>query len=344
MINNSDLSKLAATTGKRTSRFIFCAMVASVMTTSLAVAGDAPPVLSWEELTPATNLPARSFFASAYDAVSGKIVVFGGLDSTGQQLDETWTFDGNSWSQVETTVSPGPRAAAGMAYDRQTQKLILFGGFVGSTLLDDTWTWDGATSSWTQATPHHIPTGATNPMLFTDPRNGHADMFGGYQGLFYSRSMWRWLGTDWHLLTPVTTPYPRSGAVTVLDPARKRVVLFGGISDNWIVQNTWTWDGIDWTLENPKTQPPPLYFTSGGYDVSLGKIIVFGGGSQGIDQNTTWAWNGNNWAKVFTSNTPGAREGFATIWYPPLHQFLIFDGDVFNSDRFFSDLWSLSAE
>jgi hypothetical protein len=102
-------------------------------------------------------------------------------------------------------------------------------------------------------------------------------MFGGYQGMFYSRTMAQWTGTDWKMLSPPTTPYPRSGAITVLDPMRHKVVLFGGISDNWIVQNTWTWDGANWTVESPLTQPPPLYFTTGGYDPSLGKVIVFGG-------------------------------------------------------------------
>ena len=154
------------------------------------------PVLTWTKLTPANGLPARTFFATAYDRVSRKVVVFGGSDASGQ-LDETWTFDGATWTQVQTSVSPGPRAAAAMAYDRATKKIVLFGGFVGFTILNDTWLWDGATSTWTQAAPRRIPTGATNPMLFTDPANGHADMFGGYQGLFYSRSMWQWTGTDW---------------------------------------------------------------------------------------------------------------------------------------------------
>ena len=63
-----------------------------------------------------------------------------------------------------------------MAYDRSIQKVVLFGGFVGFTILNDTWLWDGATSTWTQATPQRAPTGATNPMLFTDPANGHVDM------------------------------------------------------------------------------------------------------------------------------------------------------------------------
>ena len=91
-------------------------------------------------------------------------------------------------------------------------------------------------------------------------------MFGGYQGQFFSRSMYQWTGTNWKQLNPTTTPYPRAGSVVAYDPIRKNIVLFGGLSDLWVMRNTWTWDGTDWTQQNPTTQPPPLYFTSGGFD------------------------------------------------------------------------------
>ena len=140
--------------------------------------------LQWTQLNPANAFPARTAFASAYDPVSKKIVVFGGEDDSGQ-LSETWTFDGATWTQIETSVAPPARADASMAYDARTHKLILFGGFQGFTLLNDTWMWDGATSTWTQAAPTFVPPAATGPMLFTDPADGHADMFGGYEGRFY---------------------------------------------------------------------------------------------------------------------------------------------------------------
>src|SRR5437868_2193958 len=144
-------------------------------TTTLSLAAG-PATVSWSKISPTQGLPARAFFATAYDPISKKVVVFGGANAT-SQLNETWTFDGKTWTQVQTSVSPGPRSAAAMAYDKNIQKVVLFGGFVGVTFLNDTWLWDGATSTWTQATPQTIPTGATNPMLFVDPANGHVDMF-----------------------------------------------------------------------------------------------------------------------------------------------------------------------
>src|SRR6266567_6887142 len=196
--------------------------------TTLSLAAN-PMSVTWMKLHPNVGFPARSGFATAYDPISKKVVVFGGNDSTGQ-LNDTWTFDGTTWTQIVTSMAPGNRADATMAYDVESHELVLFGGFEGVTMLNDTWLWDGAISTWTQAQPTNIPKPATNPILFTDPANGHTDMFGGYQGQFFSRSMYQWTGTDWLTIYPSTTPYPRSGAIVAYDPIRKNIVLFGGLS------------------------------------------------------------------------------------------------------------------
>jgi hypothetical protein len=308
---------------------------------ALAQAAD-DASLTWNQLSPTQSLPARAGFATAYDPISKKVLIFGGYNTSGQQLGETWTFDGTSWEKVSTQSAPGPRSAASMAYDSRTHKVVLFGGFLGFTFLNDTWVWDGATSTWTQASPTTVPKAATDPILFTDPANGHVDMFGGYQGQFFSRSTYQWTGTDWRLLNPSNSPYPRSGAVTVLDPLHKNVVLFGGLSDNWVMQNTWTWDGNDWTLLAPASMPPVLYFTTGGYDPILKKVIVFGGGSAGIDQNTTWSWDGSNWHELSATGDPPNREQFGTVWDQATRQFLIFGGSVFITGQVFGDTWQLS--
>ena len=179
-------SKLLASKSTRVvACFVFLAVSFSA---TIPLQAQTPHAAAWGKLSPATPFPTRTAFASAYDPVSKKIVIFGGTDEV-DQFSDTWTFDGSTWTQVDTSVSPGPRADAAMAYDTKTQKLVMFGGFVGLTLLNDTWLWDGATSTWTQASPTTVPKAATNPSLFRDPINGHVDMFGGYQGQFYSRSM-----------------------------------------------------------------------------------------------------------------------------------------------------------
>ena len=78
-----------------------------------------------------------------YDQVSRKIIMFGGDNGT-TYLNDTWAFDGVTWTQVATDTPPPARAAAQMAYDSVTHKVVLFGGYNGR-YLGDTWLWDGTT-------------------------------------------------------------------------------------------------------------------------------------------------------------------------------------------------------
>src|SRR5207248_770118 len=144
-------------------------------------------------------------------------------------LNDTWSFDGTTWTQITTQPAPPARAAAQMTYDSVTQKVVLFGGFNG-TYLSDTWLWDGSTLQWTQATPQHHPSAVTGPMLFPDP-NGRADLFGGYDGHFYQLTMWQWAGSDWTQLFPQTVPFARADAAVATNTSTGQVVMFGGLAD-----------------------------------------------------------------------------------------------------------------
>ena len=62
--------------------------------------------------------------------------------------------DGENWTQRVTGVAPGPRANAGMAYDFQRGRVVLFGGG-GATIDAETWEWDG--TQWLQRFPTTAP-------------------------------------------------------------------------------------------------------------------------------------------------------------------------------------------
>jgi hypothetical protein len=59
---------------------------------------------------------------------------------------ETWTWDGTSWTQLQ---APGPSAIARQGVATFANTVVLFGGIVpGVKPSNETWLWDGAT--WTQ--------------------------------------------------------------------------------------------------------------------------------------------------------------------------------------------------
>jgi len=295
--------------------------------------------LSWVQIFPAISPSAREGPMVAYDPVSRKVVLFGGLDST-NYLNDTWTFDGANWTQVTTPVAPPVRVVGAMAYDAASRKLVLFGGYNGH-FLGDTWLWDGATSTWTQATPQHSPKPATGPMAFSDPLVGHVDVYGGFDGRFYDLDTWRWTGTTWRHLNPTNIPSARSAAVATLDLATKSVVLFDGLGDV-NPYNTWTWDGTDWTQQSPTVQPPSRYFAGSAFEPHLGVVVVFGGGEGGVDLNDTWLWTGSQWRSATVGSSPPAREAFGMVYDRPIGHIVIFGGR--SGSSLLNDTWELASQ
>ncbi len=101
---------------------------------------------TWTEEFPAVSPPARDGATMTYDAATGNVVLFGGLPGTSYMcetcMNDTWAWNGSTWTELNLTNSPPARFAATMAYDAATQNVVLFGGEGDLTvgLLNDTWT------------------------------------------------------------------------------------------------------------------------------------------------------------------------------------------------------------
>ena len=67
------------------------------------------------------------------DAARQRVVLFGGV-----RLQDTWEWDGVSWTQATPAQSPSARWAHAMAYDAGRQRIVLFGG-LGSGWQSDAW-------------------------------------------------------------------------------------------------------------------------------------------------------------------------------------------------------------
>lgn len=111
--------------------------------------------LSWTQRHPAASPPASTGGATAmaYDPDRRSVVMFGGLYVASRALDQTWTWDGTTWTTRRPATTPPARFNHAMAYDATTHSVVLTGGAGSSPdgsfpALTDTWTWDGLT--WTR--------------------------------------------------------------------------------------------------------------------------------------------------------------------------------------------------
>jgi hypothetical protein len=270
--------------------------------------------------------------AMAYDLVSGRIVLFGGSGANLSYLNDTWTFDGATWTKLAPPVSPPARTAAGMTFDAAMQKLVMFGGFSNSDgYFGDTWIFDGATGSWAAASPGLSPPAVTTPSVFTDPLTGSADLYGGFNDDGYQVGTWQFNGTAWRQLQPATSPSARSDAIAAFDHVTNSVVLFGGLS-NVSSHNTWTWDGVNWTKQSPALQPPPFYNGAAVFDPGFRLVVAFGSGG-------TWGWTGSNWVPGQPGNPPPHREFPGMANAGAAGHVVMFGGQA--GSRFFDDTWEL---
>src|SRR5438105_15651547 len=83
-----------------------------------------------------------------------------------------------NWTQIFPAASPSPREGPMVAYDPVSRKVVLFGGFDGTSYLNDTWTFDG--TNWTRVTtPVAPPVRVVGAMAF-DAVTRKLVLFGGY--------------------------------------------------------------------------------------------------------------------------------------------------------------------
>ena len=72
-----------------------------------------------------------------YDALRGKVVLFGGIFFP-TTYNDTWTWDGSNWQRESPPASPSARAVNTMAYDELRGNTVLFGGDTITTDFNDT--------------------------------------------------------------------------------------------------------------------------------------------------------------------------------------------------------------
>jgi hypothetical protein len=83
---------------------------------------------------PSTQPPWTYYTPGAYDPMLRGVVMFGGASG----LNDTWLWTGTDWTQLTTTNAPSARDSHGLAYDYNTNQLIMFGGESSGNLLGST--------------------------------------------------------------------------------------------------------------------------------------------------------------------------------------------------------------
>lgn len=191
----------------------------------------------WQLATPVVSPPARKMHSLCYDAGRNRVVLFGGVTgpTSTSYFDDTWEFDGSTWTAVTTAHAPSPRAQHAAAYDGSRGRLVLFGGHSRLVSYSDTWEFDGV--DWTAVATAHRPAARFDAQFAYDLARGRCLLF---SGDIATRDLWEYDGVDWALVTAQDTPYGRGMGVMVHDASDGSSVLFGG--GTMLFGDTWRFD------------------------------------------------------------------------------------------------------
>ncbi len=77
----------------------------------------------------------------AYDVESDRVILFGGVTEDPPEKEnlrsDTWVYDfnTNSWTSITSTTHPTSRWFHSLAYDEESDRIILFGGVTGEMIM-----------------------------------------------------------------------------------------------------------------------------------------------------------------------------------------------------------------
>lgn len=296
--------------------------------------------------------PARIGAAVGFDPISRTLIMYGGAPATGSnlatghpaaRLDETWSWDGQKWTQLHPKATPPQLFGARMIVDPNTQRLLLVSGagdVSGSALQQEgMWEWDGSTWSRVADNPVQVPfaTAAFDPI-----RN--QAVLSGFDAAYPSACLgcstlpdydkggdFEFTKGDsgWNTASGDTPGWAH--AATAYDPASQRIITVDGSKQNG-VQSTYAWDGKQWTqiIKSAGTSASPdpnqpLGPCEGATDQKAQEIVIACAPGTGTTGGATWTFDGKAWHSVSGASTPAVpadpsitgRYGLFTLAYDP---------------------------
>lgn len=156
----------------------------------MMVAGQTDNANAWREawtwdgstwLRESTAGPTNGYGVSFdYDRTRGHGVLFGGSVIFGNvaRFNNTWTWNGLVWTQLNPVNKPSVRRFAPMVFDPARDAMVLFGGDgANGVFANDTWTWNG--TNWTQLAVSG-PSARRCAAMAYDEARGEMVLFGGF--------------------------------------------------------------------------------------------------------------------------------------------------------------------
>ena len=303
--------------------------------------------------SPPDNPNLQRINAAVFKTSQG-FFIFGGQDNQDCFLCDLWQWDGtdfHDWTLPGSYPHPAPRWLGGLAYLKDADKVILFGGEGPYGRMYDVWEYDPANDTWTMLTPGGVgPVVGRSQTAMCELGTDKVISVGGLDGnslasnifaLSYSGGTYTW---D----SPATLQVQATAAA--YDPNKGLVGIFGGYN-NGVLSDTNSFDGTNVQSVNVNAPPAGRLWHAMAYHPTLQKLIIFGGAmiSGGSITNAfsdTWSLTlttatEGTWELMSTLNTPTARFWHAMAPNDTKHVIVMCGGYDPGNDAVLEDAWVL---
>ncbi len=305
----------------------------------------------------ATTPSARAGADMVWDASDSYFLLYGGFNTLGNPMADTWTYANGSWTNITSTILGTPPALIGpMAYDPSTHTVVLVGTFAISS-NSGSFTWSYHNRVWTNLTASSgtPPARRSGEALTTDTAANDVLLFGGYRNGNppFQNDTWMFQNGQWTNITSTVGPIPGNFIYPSLgdDPAIGGAVLaigafFGGAFQTltYLFANG-HWQNVTATL----TRSPPLsQWPSGGYLPAISAYVWI---STWLTQRNganaytpvTWEFVDGGWVNDTVPTATGYYTFLPSGAADPIDSsFLLYGGDGANGPYYHST-WVLSS-
>ena len=261
---------------------------------------------TWSQLSPTNSPTGKTGMELVHDPIRGVTVMYGSMSTSffgGPSVDQTWEFDGTTWTQVFPVTTPGGLGNYGACYDLVRQRVVVYGGSANSFFpIAESGTWEFDGTNWTQIQAATNPGPLERPSMCFHTGLGKTVLFGGIDPqIGGTDTTWTYDGTTWTAVNVVgAKPSARTGAEMAYDSIRGVCVLSGGLDPmtGQPIVDTWEFNGATWAQRPSVTSG--RYGHSMAYMTSIKQVVQFGG----LDP-ATFSDLGDTWLYGAKSRTYG---------------------------------------
>ena len=246
--------------------------------------------------------PPRVGAAMAYDEVSRRTILFGGMHPyLRTEHADTWAWDGVSWTKLSPQNSPSKRRNASVC--STSQGILLFGG--GAYTNTKTWLWNGR--DWVLQRSPKSPPPRWNAAMAFDRKRGEVVLYGGSPAR--NRDTWLWNAKGWRKSAgPPGPKFQGFASRAVFDHRHGELLLCVGHGQRHLITQLWRWNGQRWDHLLAK-QAPPGSHAFALVNSPIDGSALFHVSGRGI--NELWCWSSPAWRQVFRLNQPPAAYSWA---------------------------------